>query len=89
MPLATAIKTLGDIVQGNADLVVIPIVFYEGNGWIEIAASLDLARRSLPAYNAWMFEISSEEPAGAFVALYFKNDALARIEYRRPRVRLN
>jgi len=70
------------------NLSVFPIVYFEGNGWVELAKRGENIPASLGSHAAWTFEISTEKPGGAFVDVYFDGNRLSRIEYRRPRIRL-
>jgi len=70
------------------NLSVFPIVYFEGNGWIELAKRGEKIPDSLKGHEAWMFEVSTEKPEGAFFDVYFEDNRLSRIEYRRARIRL-
>jgi hypothetical protein len=70
-------------------LVVFPLVFYEGDGWVNVTGSVDEAIKTLRPYDAWTFGIASDKPGGSNFDLYFDRDRLVRIEYRRERIRLD
>ncbi len=89
MDTATALAKTKELLEDDSDWEVLPIVFHEGNGWVVIEKTLDEARRVVLPHNAWSFEMASEKPAGAFVTVYFKDNKLGKVEYRRPRVRLD
>jgi hypothetical protein len=89
MDRATATAKLRELLEQDSDWEIVPIVFHEGSGWISIEKTRDEARRRVLPHDAWSFEISTDKPAGAFVTVYFRNNTLNRIEYRRPRVRLD
>lgn len=70
-------------------LVAFPIVFYEGDGWVNVTGSLDEPIKTLHPYDAWTFEIASDKPGGSHFDLYFDGDRLTKIKYRRERIRLD
>jgi hypothetical protein len=70
-------------------LVVFPIVFYEGNGWVSVTGSLDESIKILRPYDAWTFGIATDKPGGSHFDLYFDGDRLVKIKYRRERIRLD
>jgi len=74
--------------KDNENLSVFPIVYSEGNGWVDLSKSTPDVLSILQKYDAWTFEITQDKPAGAFFELYFAGDSLMRIEYRRARIRL-
>jgi hypothetical protein len=71
----------------NHKLVAFPIVNYEGDGWTKIVSSGDVPK-TLSHYDAWTL-VSIVPPGGAIYQVYFKDNKLTRIEYRRERVRLD
>ena len=70
-------------------LVVFPIVFYEGDGWVNVTSSLDEPIKTLRPYDAWTFGITTDKPGGSHFDLYFDGDRLVKIKYRRERIRLD
>jgi hypothetical protein len=87
-PIGDVIEELSMLLDSDNNLVVFAIARHEGDQWVELskgpAASLDLLRR----HDAWSFEVQ-DKPGGAIFDLYFQNDRLTRIDYRRPRIRLD
>ncbi|MHB1140646.1 MAG: hypothetical protein ACYC1T_02650 [Sulfuricaulis sp.] len=73
----------------HPSLVVFPIVFYEGDGWVNVTGSLDEPIKTLRPYDAWTFGIASDKPGGSHFDLYFDGDRLTKINYRRERIRLD
>jgi hypothetical protein len=73
----------------NPQLVVFPIVFYEGDGWVNVTGSLDEPIKTLRPYDAWTFGLASDKPGGSHFDLYFDGDRLTKIKYRRERIRLD
>jgi len=79
---------LADLLSAG-NLVVFPIVFPNVVSRIDSSEGLHRVLIDLKRYDAWTFELTSDRPAGARVELYFTEERLARIEYRRARVRLD
>ncbi len=73
----------------HPSLVVFPIVFYEGDGWVNVTGSLDEPIKTLRPYDAWTFGIASDKPGGSHFDLYYDGDRLTKINYRRERIRLD
>jgi hypothetical protein len=82
------INKLRQVLDDQRDLIVIPIVYWEGDGWVALTDPLDKPLNSLNQYDGWEFRIDTEKPLGANLDIYFSNGRLARIEYRRIRIPL-
>lgn len=87
-PQADVRKKLEEILMSDEPMGVFPIVYYEGNGWVELNMPTPEILGMLSNYQAWKFEVSQDKPAGAFFEVFFKNDRLVRVDYRRARIRL-
>jgi hypothetical protein len=81
-------KKLAELLAIHNNLVVFPIVYFQGNGWIELAQKEESLPASLKEHNAWTFELPVEKSGSANFDVYFQNESLSRIEYRRTRIPL-
>lgn len=81
-------KKLEEVLTSDESLVAFPIVYYEGNGWVDLNQPNSEILHDLDRYSAWKFEVAHDKPAGALFEVFFANDRLARIDYRRARIRL-
>ena len=88
-PQADVVKKLTELLKSNGDLSVFPMVYYEGDGWVDLSKSTTAALNILSKYGAWTFEITQDKPAGATSEILFNGDSLVRIDYRRARIRLD
>ncbi len=79
-------KRLTQLLVEKRDLRVTPIISRDGAGAVDIHILNHEVLSELATYDAWHFEINNEKPAGAMVDVYFSNDRLIRIEYRRASV---
>ncbi len=79
------VDKLHQLIREGQELEVFPIVQFEGDGWTELKKPPADVLRSLQRYQAWTFELNNDKPVGAFMEVYFQNERLSRIEYRRLR----
>lgn len=82
----TIVKLLS-VLKTNNGFFLNPAVDYEGTRSYNIQTVLKDTTSKLFKYDAWEFEVSKVRPAGAFYTLFFSNQHLDKIEYRRPRIR--
>jgi hypothetical protein len=82
-----AIVNLKFILQHREGFSVLPIIDYDGIRSYPMPLVLDDTNSKLFNYDAWEFEKARTRPAGAFYTLYFSNQHLYKVKYRRPRVR--
>jgi len=86
------IRTLSDLMEATRDYAVVPLVRANGRPWVELDKPFEESLRFLRPYNGWSFELNKDkrdQPDGSFFDLHFDGDRLARIDSRRPRVRLD
>jgi hypothetical protein len=86
---ADVVKKLTELLMSNGDLSVFPMVYYEGDGWVDLSKSTPDALNILNKYGAWTFEVTQDKPAGANFEVLFSGDSLLRIDYRRTRIPLD
>jgi hypothetical protein len=84
---ADAITEARKALATHRDLVLFPIVFYEGDGWVTLKGNLADATRRLSPYDAWLASLPLEKPAGAEIEIRFKGGRVAQIDFRRIRSR--
>lgn len=83
------LEELRSILIEDPDLEVFPIIFYVGSGWVSITDPLPEVLKNLNQHDAWTFLSASDKPSGSTYEIYFKDNHLIRIEYRRQRIRLD
>lgn len=86
---ADVLKKLTELLVSQDEISVFPIVYYEGNGWVDLSKSKPEVLNVLNKYGGWTFEIIQDKPAGATCEVFFSGDSLVRIDYRRARIRLD
>lgn len=86
---ADVVKKLTELLASNGDLSVFPMVYYEGDGWVDLNKSTSDVLNILSSYGGWTFEITQDKPAGATCEIFFSGDSLVRVDYRRARIRLD
>lgn len=82
---AEVLDTLRTILLQNPAMMVLTISRNDVKYWTSLNRFPQKALQIVQGYDGWLFEVSSEKPAGATYRLFFKDDRLARIEYVRPR----
>jgi hypothetical protein len=87
-PIDDLIRTLSDLMEATRDYAVVPLVRANGRPWVELDEPFEKDLSFLRKFSAWSFELSAD-PDGSIFRLHFDGDRLARLDYRRPRVRLD
>ena len=84
---ADAVAEARKALATHGDLVLFPIVFYDGDGWVKLKGEVSEAARRLSPYDAWLASLPLEKPAGAEIEVRFRDGRLAQIDFRRPKSR--
>lgn len=86
-----AIDAVRRVLEVRRDLVVVPTVLHKGDGWVNLNDATRKQMDSLHSHDAWLASLSSavEKPAGAELRAYFRDGRLTKVDYRRPRARLD
>ncbi len=77
-------KILGD----NHAFSAREVVGSDNMSWFIIDQPQHKGYGSIEAYDIWSFEVTSVKPAGAEFVVYFSEGSVARISYKRARIRL-
>lgn len=82
-------QKLVSLLSENSNLVLIPIIFLDNYTPVNLSERSEQIPELLRRYDAWTFEVASEKPRGAIYDVYFKDDHLSKVEYRRARIQLD
>jgi hypothetical protein len=84
--LVASIRTA---MTGNHVLSAREVISSENQAWFSIDQKHNEGMGTLGAYDVWSFSLSTTKPAGAEFVIYFSEGSVARISYRRPRIRVD
>lgn len=79
------------VLMTHKDLMVVPIIPYQEKSILQPQDLSAGPEQTLLSYDAWSFEDTKVQPAGAFYKLYFSSGAsgaLEKIKYERRRIKL-
>lgn len=84
--ISSATNKFIDALKSNGDVLMIPIVDYDGAPSFDAMSASKDANSKLFKYSTWEFDVPSVLPDGAYYTLHFSNQRLYKIEYRRHRI---